>query len=54
MMAVLVKTISFVDFDQNTVVLKENTEIFIDLNENVGFIDDLCFDVSADEFSVLN
>lgn len=54
MKVILKKQISFKDFDEKIINIPEGTEIYLDIEEHIGFFEDNHFDVSKDEYLIIN
>lgn len=54
MLAVLSKEIKFKNFEGEWVVLTEGTDVYVDLEENIAFVNGIHFDIAKDEYTVIN
>lgn len=48
------KEISFFDLDKNKIVIRIGTELLIDVEENIAYVDGHHFDISKDEYIIIN
>lgn len=54
MLAITTKDIKFEDFDEQWVVIKEGTDIYVDPEEGIAYAEGYHFDIEKHEYSVLN
>lgn len=52
--AILIKKVRFLDFKGNWIDLDVDTEIVLDLKNHIACVDDLYFDISWNEYNILN
>ncbi len=54
MKAILVKSIKFMNFNNQYVTLNEDTEVYVDVNEGIAFYDGIHFYIDKSEYSTMN